>query len=59
MQPLFDPLLSFDLAVFSRIQSIQNPVLTPILSVVSLLGTKGVQPGNKSNDDRTYLRLEI
>ena len=41
MQPLFDPFLSFDLAVFSWIQSIQNPVLTPILSVVSLLGTKG------------------
>ena len=41
MQPLFDPFLSFDLAVFSWIQSIQNPVLTPVLSVVSLLGTKG------------------
>ena len=41
MQPLFDPLLSFDLAVFSWIQSIQNPVLTPVLTVISLLGTKG------------------
>ena len=41
MQPLFDPFLSFDLAVFSWIQSIQNPILTPIMTVVSLLGTKG------------------
>ena len=41
MQPLFDPFLSFDLAVFSWIQSIQNSVLTPVMSVVSLLGTKG------------------
>ena len=29
------------------------------LCIGPLLGTKGVQPGNKSNDDRTYLRLEI
>ena len=41
MQPLFDPLLSFDLAVFSWIQSMQNPILTPVLTVISLLGTKG------------------
>lgn len=41
MQPLFDPLLSFDLAVFSWIQTIQNSILTPVMSVVSLLGTKG------------------
>ncbi len=41
MQPLFDPLLPFDLAVFSWIQNIQNAVLTPIMTVISLLGTKG------------------
>ena len=41
MQPLFDPLLSFDLSVFSWIQSIQNGILTPVMIVVSLLGTKG------------------
>ena len=41
MQPLFDPLLSFDLAVFSWIQSIQNAILTPVMCVISLLGTKG------------------
>lgn len=41
MQPLFDPLLSFDLAVFSWVQSIQNTILTPVMSIVSLLGTKG------------------
>ncbi len=29
------------------------------LCIGPLLGTKGVQPGNNSNDDRTYLRLEI
>lgn len=41
MQPLFDPLLSFDLSVFSWIQTIQNGILTPVMTVVSLLGTKG------------------
>ena len=41
MQPLFDPLLSFDLSVFSWVQSIQNSVLTPVMTVISLLGTKG------------------
>ena len=29
------------------------------LCIGPLLATKGVRPGNKSNDDRTYLRLEI
>ena len=41
MQPLFDPLLTFDLAVFRWIQTIQTPVLTEIMRVVSLVGTKG------------------
>lgn len=41
MQPLFEPFLSFDLAVFSWIQTIQNSILTPVMTVVSLLGTKG------------------
>ncbi len=41
MQPLFEPFLPFDLAVFSWVQSIQNSFLTPVMSVVSLLGTKG------------------
>ncbi len=41
MQPLFDPFLSFDLAVFSWIQTIQNSVLTPMMQGISLLGTKG------------------
>ena len=41
MQPLFEPFLSFDLTVFSWIQTIQNSILTPVMSVISLLGTKG------------------
>lgn len=42
MANFFDTFLHFDLSVFSWIQSIQNPVLTTILKIITTLGDDGI-----------------
>jgi len=40
-------------------QALHQLLLEDPLCIGPLLGTKGMRPGNKSFDDRTYLKLEI
>lgn len=42
MATLFDHFLSFDLAVFEWVQSIQSPVLTTIMKIITTLGDDGI-----------------
>lgn len=42
MTAFFDSLLPFDLAVFDWVQSIQNPILTAIMVVITTLGDEGI-----------------
>ena len=42
MDAIFDSFLSFDLGVFEWIQSIQSPILTSIMVVITTLGDEGI-----------------
>lgn len=42
MDAIFDSFLSFDLGVFEWIQSIQSPILTTIMVVITTLGDEGI-----------------
>lgn len=42
METIFDSFLKFDLAVFEWIQSIQSPVLTTIMKIITTLGDDGI-----------------
>ncbi len=42
MTAIFDSFLPFDLAVFEWVQSIQNPILTAIMVVITTLGDAGI-----------------
>ena len=42
MDAIFDSFLSFDLGVFEWIQSIQSPILTTIMVIITTLGDEGI-----------------
>ena len=42
MDAIFDSFLNFDLGVFEWIQSIQSPILTSIMVVITTLGDEGI-----------------
>lgn len=42
MDAIFDSFLNFDLSVFGWIQSIQSPILTSIMVVITTLGDEGI-----------------
>ena len=42
MEAFFDAFLNFDLSVFQWVQSIQTPILTTIMKIVTTLGDEGI-----------------
>lgn len=42
MESIFDVFLNFDLSVFQWVQSIQTPILTTIMKIVTTLGDEGI-----------------